>query len=1738
MNFFKHTTIFINQTNIKSTHPRTDQPTTTTRPYKMEEFNRIFTHKPEFKIIICKACRHAVVPQQIQRHLKDNHPRVQPNKRREIANHTNGMTDVALEHEQVEYPPSNQAPVTELPIHQDGFQCIHINMDGVICGHVCKGLTNIRRHYRQSHAWQVRRKSGRKGRNDNSKGEEQGLWEEGVTYQRFFEYAKWMKNFRVEDPTEIRARNEGGSLIERVKKGERFLKEMEKEKEEKEKRRKIQFDGNRYEANPWLDHTRWDEHLGGFVKEDIMATIEPSTEEEEAAEKGNIQQKEKEKEKRTETGTRQSRDSVVEEGNDQESDEEEGEGDIDDGLMLACQSTSRVIRKALSTCQQSNINRSVLEYINRRETGEKDNERPFYARHKVKTVKKYRTVWVKMMRFIWRTTEWEEDKRPKYALTEMQKNGLEVIKAKARERNEKMTKKEKKEKMEELDERCTNFWITMLDHELKDDWHENAMFSALAVMGLDTQNKAWMPAINYTTTLSAVVTVARALVVYKAYTFNQKKVKQLMEEGLDEKDAKAAVPSVFEVVQKMVHRFMTLTTFGGRPTPMDRILRMRTYGMKIRFTTKAEGRVCWNGEEILIDKISFTMDNIRTVVHGLEDKARSRLIEELMLIDMERKGEEIPKLELSELVDNPAELTEGWSFVNDIRNKWSTDGNVWMWRRLFGEEMWRKFARDDCDLDEVDDKADIRWDEKKVERYMRQVTRFKEELFALVHLTAGAPARGTEVLSIKAENGAESRAQRGVFIDEGMVAFVTSYHKGYSTSQMVKVIHRYVPKEVGELVVYYLWLVVPFVRHLQMAARGESDFSSFIWEPEPEEEWYEEDDWDGEDDRNKEDEEDGDEEDGGDGEEDEDGGGEEDEDGEQGRRRRENKKKERKEKECGNVDGYWNTDRVRRVVVREIHDRIQVKITTAIWRQVYPAIQREWAKGDEEVCRALDGIYHNGRGAPEGAATDAEVRAQQAGHGTRMEEMIYGLLLSESPSWTVSERQRFRKVSMDWHRFLRFKSAWEDGRVDGKTKKRMEDERMREEMERWQQVRKTDLTKELKKMVGDKAEFRSVQEAGLRAIVDRQPRVLIVMRTGGGKSLFFMIPAKVSKGGVSIVVVPLNSLREDLKVRCDRAGIKCAEWKGDRPAYWASIILVTPESAVTKAFHRFMDEKKMMRQLDRVVIDECHVVLDSTENWRPDILKLIEMTGKGTQLVYLTATLAPKDEVDFYDAMGLDEKEVVKFRDRTTRTSICYRVMEYDVEEEDGEVKKLVEKMKKKYAKPGQIIVYCARIEQAKRLAKVLDCSTYYRAVGSDEEKREILMRFTKGLEQVFTATNALGLGIDAPQIRAVIHVGMRKKMRDYAQESGRAARDGKDSDAIIMRGYWIGRDGKKKLERGWGTEAAMMEFIEGNKCRRIVMDREMDGEVGRLGCRSGERRCDVCKGEPRGEKRRRVMVNNGEGREIGGDGGSEDVEEDVRGEDVRGEDVRGEDIRGEDEDENEEEREWERIVEERKKAEEEGLRAEAAQAEADYEEEMERQEIIRQSGLENQMGQRIDEEVMQRKLEGWCDVCVICKAQGRKAIGHKGWQDCRVDEEERRVFEMAREFVGGLEMEAFSGCMFCKAPQSVCQSWQKGHAYNTNGFRRRRGGCCQFEGVVEDAGAALLGFRMISGLNEWMTEEVENEMRVRRKKGRGRDLGWVERMKGEEIGDMGWLKGWCERKLGDCSIEMSGLCQFIYVVG
>ncbi|KAK0972240.1 hypothetical protein LTR54_017624 [Friedmanniomyces endolithicus] len=327
----------------------------------------------------------------------------------------------------------------------------------------------------------------------------------------------------------------------------------------------------------------------------------------------------------------------------------------------------------------------------------------------------------------------------------------------------------------------------MFDHELRDREYDTAIMSGSAVPALDTQRGGWTPATNYTPILAAIMTVLRALVVYGSWQRRQKEIpRSIIEERMAEEEADNVVEGTVEGVRVMVKRFMTLVQFHGIISPMDCVMHQRTYGMNSRFNTKAEGRVAWQDEDrIKIDKISFTMGDIRTVMHGLNEAVKERLVQDLMFTD----AAQVPALDLRKIFDNEAKMSEDYSVLDDVRNKFEVNGDHWMWERMFRETTIEEhFVIGN--LDEARERSDIKWNGRGIEHYTRVFAHYQEELMALAHLTAGAPARGTELLTVRHRNGIEANYRRGVFVEHGMVVLVTGYHKGFNTSQRVKTVHR------------------------------------------------------------------------------------------------------------------------------------------------------------------------------------------------------------------------------------------------------------------------------------------------------------------------------------------------------------------------------------------------------------------------------------------------------------------------------------------------------------------------------------------------------------------------------------------------------------------------------------------------------------------------------------------------------------------------------------------------------------------------------------------------------------------------------------------------------------------------------------------------------------------------------------------------------------------------------------
>lgn len=184
-------------------------------------------------------------------------------------------------------------------------------------------------------------------------------------------------------------------------------------------------------------------------------------------------------------------------------------------------------------------------------------------------------------------------------------------------------------------------------------------------------------------------------------------------------------------------------------------------------------------------------------------------------------------IHMHRLVDGPVESRRGWSFVDHENNRKRPlpDGKRWLLDRVIhNKSLLEEFV--DCSPGASNKTL---WRSKAALAYQKKAESFLERLLLLAHLTSGQPGRGTELLSIRYKNTVHGQ-HRNLFIDHGRVSTVTSYHKGYSVTGSTKIIHRYLPKVVGEMFTYHIWVVLPFCHALDLLALGEKGtHSAFLW---------------------------------------------------------------------------------------------------------------------------------------------------------------------------------------------------------------------------------------------------------------------------------------------------------------------------------------------------------------------------------------------------------------------------------------------------------------------------------------------------------------------------------------------------------------------------------------------------------------------------------------------------------------------------------------------------------------------------------------------------------------------------------------------------------------------------------------------------------------------------------------------------------------------------------------------
>ncbi|KAK6591278.1 hypothetical protein H4I96_12464, partial [Botrytis cinerea] len=347
------------------------------------------------------------------------------------------------------------------------------------------------------------------------------------------------------------------------------------------------------EPNPWLRRVGWVEHLEGFDRTELQALVAPVR-----------------------------------------NDEPE--------LEVLCRAFDWLIQDAQYHCIRPVVGLEALFEANRKEV-DQDVRMPFDSWMDITTVIRYTEICKQLLRYIFRSKDIEPEKRPGYGLTERQQICIEDVWTSIEEliwwkeeqgalgsgaEDKEGESDEEIEWIGRIQRQILRLWMALLNQPLQDDEYKSVLISGLAVLGM-REDDGWLDAEDYTPKYSAVIKLARLMVVQEAYERRREAIAQYKERGLSPETAKERASSHYTLTRRLVRAFMTMAHDDQDPKPMQWLYRSRSYGFKIRYTTTAEGKIQWIGDDVLYANMRFGMSQFRGMIHGLVGEAREELFGEV-----------------------------------------------------------------------------------------------------------------------------------------------------------------------------------------------------------------------------------------------------------------------------------------------------------------------------------------------------------------------------------------------------------------------------------------------------------------------------------------------------------------------------------------------------------------------------------------------------------------------------------------------------------------------------------------------------------------------------------------------------------------------------------------------------------------------------------------------------------------------------------------------------------------------------------------------------------------------------------------------------------------------------------------------------------------------------------------------------------------------------------------------------
>ena len=758
------------------------------------------------------------------------------------------------------------------------------------------------------------------------------------------------------------------------------------------------------------------------------------------------------------------------------------------------------------------------------------------------------------------------------------------------------------------------------------------------------------------------------------------------------------------------------------------------------------------------------------------------------------------------LQDNMAERRPGLSFVNDPRNQLNAVKDNVLHQLYKRPELRRRFLLEEAIPDPLagaeQQSQPIRIDRIQAAAYSHANQRFLQLLAVLIVMTAGLPPHRKELLSVSWCNDGNPR---NVFIYDGLVAVITTYHKSQWRVGS-RPVARFLPPYLGNIFVRYLIYTPPVLRFLDHCSQAPLPRGLLF--------------------------------------------------------------------SAGGV--VWHPDRLSTAIKSLTRRTMGVSVRYRQWRHMAIALDRRLLQG---VGCQVYGTVTDPRENPDDSSdsdldvdqrsyarllgTAGNVHHWQAAHTTNTNVSHYGNSSAPFGHLTDTLLAEFCSVSRHFHWLAqvqaveatannRKRPGSPSAEPSYREKKSLLGSRryLRQNLWTWPAIEQG-----LRDVFGPAATVRDhTQREALQLLASWTPESIIILPTGGGKSTLYLVLSRLQAAEVSIVIVPLIALRQDLIRRCREYGILHWHYNNvdrmqDRLHTVPHLVFVDIESAVTRHFMAFLQQLHDNGRVDRLILDEAHLVVTAS-HYRDNLGWLGALRQVPCPFICLTATLPPHGMLELTQSLHLTHPTIQRVSSDRPNLAYSVQLLENTAPpiasapqasgSADDRLVHAVTALCCQDVRQWQAgspqdratargLCFVRQKKMGTWLAQSLNCDFYHAGLPASERASILTAWSQGGRSPILIATAALGAGVDYPSVRRVIHVDAPEGLVAYGQETGRAGRDGVHADCtIILPPKWsVSWDRHYRSDFITHDIEYMTRYLRTRHCLRQLLTHYLDGSLG-----------------------------------------------------------------------------------------------------------------------------------------------------------------------------------------------------------------------------------------------------------------------------------------------------------------------